>query len=390
MPSFTLTDVAADVWLERFSTRDHDQGTDPSAPWSVTKRTLRGGRRDGVDLIEVDNGALVFSVIPTRGMGLWKGDYRGVRLGWDSPVRDGPVNPSHVNLMDCGGLGWLGGFDELMARCGLVSNGPPFVEGHALTGLHGRIANIPAHFAAVHTPDGLGDSIVVEGRVDESSFAPAQLRMVTRITTAPGSNRLTVADEFQNLGDTPQEMQVLYHWNFGPPLLGAGSRFAAPARVVVPRDGRAAEGVGRVDAYGPPEPGYAEQVYFYELIGEPETGRTLALLRDRDGGRGVALRFDRSRLPAFTLWKNTAGPGRGYVTGLEPGTNFPNPKPFERARGRVVVLPPGGSYLAETTLEVFNDPAGVAAAEAEVRRLQGREPAVVYPTPGEPFAPAGG
>ena len=31
----------------------------------------------GVDLIEVHNGALSFSVLPTRGMGLWRGEYRG-------------------------------------------------------------------------------------------------------------------------------------------------------------------------------------------------------------------------------------------------------------------------------------------------------------------------
>ena len=56
-----------------------------ACPWSVEKRRLRGGRREGVDLIVVDNGALRFSIVPTRGMGLWKGWYEGNRLGWDSP-----------------------------------------------------------------------------------------------------------------------------------------------------------------------------------------------------------------------------------------------------------------------------------------------------------------
>ena len=87
---------------------------------------LRGGRREGVDLIVVDNGALRFSVVPTRGMGLWKGWYLGNRLGWDSPISDGPVNPAFVNLDAHGGLGWLEGFDELLARCGLENNGAPF------------------------------------------------------------------------------------------------------------------------------------------------------------------------------------------------------------------------------------------------------------------------
>ncbi|HMF36979.1 MAG TPA: DUF4432 family protein [Isosphaeraceae bacterium] len=86
---------------------------------------MRGGRREGVDLIEVSNGHLAFSVIPTRGMGLWRGSCLGNRLGWSSPVTDGPVNPPFVNLCGLGGLGWLDGFDELLARCGLAWSGLP-------------------------------------------------------------------------------------------------------------------------------------------------------------------------------------------------------------------------------------------------------------------------
>ena len=77
------------------------------------------------------------------------------------------------------------------------------------------------------------------------------------------------------------------------------------------------------------------------------------MLRDGKGEAGVALRFDRAQLPAFTLWKNTGGLKSGYVTGLEPGTNYPNPKPFEKERGRVVTLEPGGSFVAETTSSVL-------------------------------------
>ena len=79
-----------------------------------------------MDLIQVSNGPLEFSIVPTRGMNIWKGSHLGHRLGWDSPVADGPVNPAFVNLSGLGGLGWLDGFDELLARCGLVWSGAPF------------------------------------------------------------------------------------------------------------------------------------------------------------------------------------------------------------------------------------------------------------------------
>ncbi len=389
MPTHTLTDTARDLWVENFAIR----GEGRAAPWSVTKRTLRGGRRDGVDLIEVDNGALAFSIVPTRGMGLWKGRYQGLDLGWKSPVNDGPVNPGFVNLMNGGGLGWLEGFDELLARCGLESNGAPYQEGTTTVGLHGKIANIPAHFVAVQTGDGPDGTIRVEGHVDESKLFSTQVRMATTVTTLPGANWLTVRDEFQNLSDLPQEMQILYHWNFGPPFLEAGARFLAPAKQVVPRNARAVEGLGHFDVYAGPEPGFAEQVYFYELFGKPAAGLggqdaspTLAMLRSRDESKAVVLRFDRTQLPAFTLWKNTGGLKSGYVTGLEPATNYPNPKPFEKAFGRVVTLPPGGSHVAETTLEVLNTAEQVVAVEEEIGRLQKQGATVVHPGPVGPFA----
>ena len=74
------------------------------------------------------------------------------------------------------------------------------------------------------------------------------------------------------------------------------------------------------------------------------------MLRNHAGDRGVVLRFDKDQLPAFTLWKNTGGLRDGYVTGLEPGTNYPNPRPFERRTDRVVTLPVDGRYLVDDDL----------------------------------------
>jgi len=397
MSTFVLTDVSSEVWLESVTIDPPAMGLGEGHPWSVNKQRLRGGRRDGVDLIVVDNGALRFSIVPTRGMGLWKGWYEGNRLGWDSPITDGPVNPSLVNLSAAGGLGWLDGFDELLARCGLENNGAPFEvksikadgsESHATFGLHGKIANIPASYVAVHVGADPPHEITVEGHVEESRLFGPQIRMETRITTVPGSNSLVVRDEFVNLKEQPVELQILYHWNFGPPFLDAGARFLAPIKSVTPRDLRAQQGLDRHDLYGGPEAGYSEQVYFYELNARSaEERRTLAMLRNHAGDKGVVLRFQTDQLPAFTLWKNTAGFRDGYVTGLEPGTNYPNARPFEQAHNRVVRLPVDGRYKTETTLEVLATPVAVAAVEAEIKQLQAQGPAQVNRKPIEPFAP---
>src|SRR5262245_52541862 len=102
--TWTLIDVHSDVWLDSFAVAEDSLRLPTTHDWQVRKRTLRGGRRDGVDLIEVHNGALSFCVLPTRGMGLWRGDYRGNRLGWRAPI-EGPVHPAFVNLTERGGLG---------------------------------------------------------------------------------------------------------------------------------------------------------------------------------------------------------------------------------------------------------------------------------------------
>ena len=103
----------------------------------------------------------------------------------------------------------------------------------------------------------------------------------------------------------------------------------------------------------------------------------------------VVLRFHKSQLPCFTLWKNTAGRRDGYVTGLEPATNYPNPRPFEKARSRVVTLPVDGRHVVETTLVALTTPQDVAAVEAEIAQLQSLARPVIHPGPREPFAAEG-
>ena len=383
MPTFVLTDSSTETWVDSLEIDAPALGLGEIQPFSVKKQTLKGGRREGVDMIVVDNGALRFSVVPTRGMGLWKGWFEGNRLGWDSPISDGPVNPAFVNLAAHGGLGWLEGFDELLARCGLENNGAPFEvetvkpdgsKSHTTFGLHGRIANIPAKYVAVHVDAQPPHEIIVEGHVEETRVFGPQIRMKTRITTVPGSNQLVVRDEFENLKEQPVEMYLLYHWNFGPPFLDAGSAVRGADRVghAPRRDG--AGGARAVTTFTKPHsPASPSRCTTSSCTrGDSSSATTKVMLRNQQGDKGVVLEFRTDQLPAFTLWKNTAGLRDGYVTGLEPGTNYPNPRPFEQARNRAVRLPVDGRYVAETVLTVLATAPAVAAAEEDIADLQSR------------------
>jgi hypothetical protein len=386
--AWTLTDVANDVWLDSFAVGNDSLRLPTPHDWSIRKRTLRGGLRDGIDLIEVHNGAFSYAIVPTRGMGLWRGEYRGNFLGWRSPV-PGPIHPQFVPLGDRAGLGWLAGFDEWLCRCGLASNGPPgedvITDKHggttrtAIT-LHGRIANLPAQLVEVRIDLDPPYELMVIGEVDEASLFGPSLRLTSTCSTAPGSNRIVIHDVVENRAGHAAEMQLLYHLNVGPPFLEAGSRVMAPIREMAPRTPRAAEGMDTYTTYAGPTPGFAEQVYVYDLLGDA-SGRTLALLSNAAGDRGLVVRMNRAELPCFTVWKNTAALEDGYVTGLEPGTNYPNFKSFEREHGRVPVLPPGKRWQCTWTIEVHDTAAGVAGALKEIVTLQAHARAQVHTTP---------
>lgn len=357
-----------------------------SDDWSVRSYTLRGGLQEGVQVVEIDNGTQVFAVLPTRGMGIWKGQCGDIDLGWDSPVKD-PVNPAFINLESRGGLGWLKGFNEWFVRCGVNSMGAPGMDtvldysGNAfevpLT-LHGNIANIPARSVELEITK---EAIILRGEVDETMMFGPALRLTTEIRTEFGSGAITITDTVTNLGDNPQEHQMLYHINYGAPLLEEGSRLVTPFKQVAPRDPRSAEGIKTFDQYGASQVGFVEQAYYYELVGKKGSRETLALLRNTKGNQASLLRFSLKDFPCFTLWKNTAGHADGYVTGLEPATSYPNPRRFEREKGRVITLAGGESRTTVLTIETLDSKKAIEAAEAEIKKLQSTAKAKVHPAP---------
>jgi hypothetical protein len=377
--TWVLSDVATDAGTEFLGITPNSAPDLPDGDWSIRRQNLRGGLRDGVEIIEVSNGPLVFHVLPTRGMGLWRGDYRGTFLGWHAPV-NGPVHPKFVDLDDRNGLGWLGGFDEWLCRCGLVSNGPPGNDdGKPLT-LHGRIANLPAQRVEVSVQTEPPHSIAVTGVVEEGGMFLGRLRLSTTYSTVIDSNTIVIHDVVENCSAQPAELQLLYHLNFGEPLLGPGSIVLVPFREMAPHTPHAATAIGTWGVYAGPAAGFAEEVFDFVPAADAD-GRSVALLKNAAGNLGVAVRWNVHELPCFTVWKNSAAREDGYVTGLEPATNFPYFKSHERSRGRVRVLPAGGRWEATWSIEVFDMKGGVDAVALELELLHDPAGAITHPSP---------
>jgi len=378
--TWVLTDVAQQEYVDSFQVTAKDIAGAPDG-LEISKRTLRGGLSEGVDVVRLNNGKLTVEVLPTRGMSLWKAWSGDDVIGWDSPVR-GPVHPALVDLGEPSGLGWLDGFDELLVRCGLESNGAPEFneQGQLAYTLHGRIGNRPAERVTVSAdPD--KQTISVTGEVYETRFHFLKLKLVSTLTMRFNENALQIDDQIHNLSASAAEGQILYHANFGhPALLDAGAQLVAPLKTVVPRNDHAAAGIKQWNSYAAPEAGFEEQVYFIHLLGDDKQDTTV-MLKNAHSTKGVSLDFNTKQLPCFTVWKNTTAREDGCVTGIEPGVNFPNERSYEGEQGRVIKLDPGGQAQFKLGINWHSTDREVQTRQQRIEKLQSAAEPKIFQTP---------
>lgn len=354
-------------------------GIKAAQPFSVSMRTLHGGRQEGVSLIEIDNGAMKMTVIANRGMNVLEAVAGDVRLGWDSPV-DEVVNPAFIELNGRGGLGWLEGFNELVTRCGYEWVGHPGEDNGELLTLHGRAANIPASRVVLQIDEKPPYAIRLRGELKEKAFKKVDFSIMTELTTEPGRRGFSLHDTLTNKGDYAKEYQALYHSNFGTPLLEEGARFVAPIKQVSPFNAKAADELGEWQTYRAPTADYDETVFNIVPFAD-EQGETLTMLHNRNAELGVTVGFNTRELPVFSLWKNTDTEKQGYVTGLEPGTSYSYNRAYQRPLGLVPTVKPGEQKHFHVSYELLVDKAAVADARSRIEAIQGGRKAEVMKKP---------
>ncbi len=382
----TLTSVERNLQLDNWQISNRDFKDAHS--WSVRKYTLHGGKQEGVDVIVVNNGKLTFTVIPTRGMSVLKVELGDVTLGWNSPVKE-VVHPKLINLQERGGLGWLEGFNEWMVRCGVEWAGHPGKdkiinntgdEAEMDLTLHGKIGNIPASEVEVVIDRTAPLRIRIRGRVDERMFYGPKLELWTEISTEVGSNSLRIEDALKNYSAYEQEFQIIYHANYGPPLLEQGSQFVAAIKEIRPFNAHAAKSLSQFADYVAPTKGFVEQVYGIIPLGDANN-KTTAMLHNAAGDKAVTMTYDVTQLPYFSLWKNTTALEEGYVTGLEPGTGFPPNRSIERKAGRVPKLKPNETRQFAIEVAILAGQDQVNRSKSLITDLQAKQTPKLNPEP---------
>lgn len=347
--------------------------------YKISIEELHGGKQEDCSLVHIDNGRIKVTVVPTRGMSILSvsDSKTGERIfGWDSPVKE-VVNPAYIDLESRGGLGWLEGFNEWMVRCGLEFAGHPGLDKFTTnTGdtaemnltLHGKIGNIPASEVELVIDNDAPHTLTLRGVVHERLFFGPKLRLTTELRITPGSPTVELHDEVTNLGSADQEYQLIYHANFGSPILEDGAKVLVAAEEVAPMNETAAAGIEQFANYGPPTAGYLEQVFLFKPIADNE-GRSMAVLHNSAENLGATVSWQTDSLPYLTVWKNTVAEANGYVTGIEPATGYPFNRGVERANGRVPKLAAGESQSFHVRFEVLGSKHDVAQASARVKEL---------------------
>lgn len=273
---------------------------------------VQGGPGDGVEVISLWNAAGIrLEVLANRGFDIFALEHKGRRIDWQGP----PGLRSRVSY-EPHGWGWLRSFHGgLLMTCGLdhvlfpqERKAPeydflPDMDRHF--GLHGRIANEAGELLerTLASVDG-EPTIRLRGRVLQAALYHERLSLERTIEVPVFGTTIRLEDVVTNVGFKPTHHEILYHLNFGYPLVDEG------ARVIVPSaGGDETIDVSAVERDAP------EVVTAHDIVAD---GMAVTRVRNDRVGLEVSVAHDPTPLPYFFVW-NMRAEGVNSI-GLEPSS----------------------------------------------------------------------
>ena len=179
-------------------------------------------------------------------------------------------------------------------------------------------------------------------------------------------------DRVTNEGFRPAPLAVLYHCNFGFPVVSPDSELLVRDLSVRPRDEAASAGLADHLRFSPPTAGFAEQVFFH-LPHVGSDGLASAAIVNRALGFGAFVRWRAAELPVLAHWKMT-GEGE-YVCGLEPSTHaMTKTRREQRENGSLRDLAPGESVSFRLEVGALPDAESIASFETTLEGAEGVKP----------------
>lgn len=339
----------------------HHKLSNPAQLGGIETAILDNGPGRGTRIAWINTGTgLRYKVVIDRALDIADAFYNQHSLAWLS--HSGITAPQPFTDR---GLDWLRTFNGgLLTTCGLTHVGGPEQDAYGERGLHGQISNIAAEIESIHQPDPVAGQLAmsITGRMRETKVFGPSLELKRTISGTLGQPAIHIHDEVTNRANTPAPHMLLYHVNFGWPLVDEGTK------IIWQGDWQAREGGinGQLFREGYdfrtcPAPldehaGTGEAVAFIDAAPN-SAGLCSAGLYNPTLGFAVALRFSKAQLPWLTNWQHW---GQGeYVTGIEPGTHPPIGQAQARQQQSLLWLEPGETRSYDLTLEILTDPTSI-------------------------------
>ena len=293
---------------------------------------LTNGGAGGVRAIDVNTGAgLNYTIIPDRGLDISFASYMGINFSYISPQEE--LSPSHYNYNN---EEWMRTFfGGLLTTCGPVNFGPPCEDSGVSYGLHGRF-NTTAATNVCDNTDIESGVIEVSGTIANYVLFGEKIEIKRIISSVVGENSIKINDLITNKGGEETPNMMLYHINFGYPLLDVNSITSVNSDKCTGYDDYSQKFIDELTTFLSPDASNKEKNYLH-IMNKSKPG--IANIRNDELGFCVEIRFDSSKLPYLTQWK--CENARDYVQALEPGNAPCESIADVRKAGLLPILEPG-------------------------------------------------
>lgn len=298
----------------------------PQQMYTLRRMTISEGKAKGTSVIEVCTaGGLQVDILPDAGLDIGQVRYKGTNMsfisknGYDSPAAIMPYEMEFLNFFPGG----------MLYTCGLRSTGGPNRDGGEYQPQHGRYHSLLAENVCTEVVD---NTILIKGTVRETALFGYNLQLKRTISIPVFGAEVSVCDELTNLAHADEEYTLLYHCNFGYPLISEKAHLELPQeRKTTARTPFAETGLGWEHTFSTPTPGEEERVFFHE-----DMPHTAALVNESIHTK-MTLTWSET-LPVLAHWRSMAS--GDYVCGLEPTNCYIMGRVNERENGTLPVIKP--------------------------------------------------
>jgi len=328
----------------------HNKISNPAQLGGIETAVLDNGAARGTRVAWFNTGTgLRYKVLLDRAMDIADAFYNQHSLTWLSHV--GITSPQPFSDR---GLEWLKTFGGgLLTTCGLTHVGGPESDEFGERGLHGSISNLPAEIESIIQPDPVRGrmDMSITGKIKQTKVFGPSLELRRTISGRLGDPTIYIHDEVLNVANTPAPHMLLYHFNFGWPLVDEGTEIIWNGTFQAKSGDKS-----KIFRTCPPpleeHNSTGEEVAIIDSRPDNE-GNCVCGLHNPRLGLAVTLKFQKSQLQWLTNWQHW---GKGeYVTGLEPGTHPPIGQAKARKENQLIWLAPGKVRTYDVELAIVNN-----------------------------------